>query len=101
LPALNDVFPIVDISAAGCRVEADPRLLKNSFGVGRRIWEGLVHVEDKLQVQLDLVIPRVYHEETVGLEFKVNRRGNHERKLSTLLGILAMGEVSTVSQQPT
>ena len=100
LPALNDAFPIVDLSAAGCRVEADPKLLRSSFGVGPRIWEGLVHVKDKLQVQLDLIIPRVYHEETVGLEFKVNRRGNHERKLSTLLGILAMGELNQVSQQP-
>lgn len=100
LPALDDMFPIVDLSAAGCRVEADPRLLKDSFSVGRRIWEGLIRVEDKMQVQLDLIIPRVYHEETVGLEFNVDRQGNHERKLSSLLGILAIGEVRPVSQQP-
>lgn len=100
LPALDDAFSIVDLSAAGCRVEADPGMLRKSFGVGRRIWEGLIRVEGKLQVQLDFIIPRVYHEETVGLQFNVNRQGNHESKLTSLLGILAIEEVSPPSRQP-
>ena len=100
LPALKDSFAIVDLSASGCRLEASPKLFRNSLGVKRRIWQGIIMVGERLRINLDLVIPRAYHEEAVGLEFVVNRSGNHDRDLTTLLGLLAIRETMPVCPQP-
>ena len=100
LPALEDSFAIVDLSASGCRLEASPKLFRNSLGVKRRIWQGIIMVGERLRINLDLVIPRAYHEEAVGLEFVVNRSGTHDRDLTTLLGLLAIRETMLVCPQP-
>ena len=100
LPALKDSFPILDLSAAGCRVDAEPGLVMNAFRVNRRLWEGIITVGEQLRVRLDLVIPRAYDKKTVGLEFKVNRGGRHGQQLTILLGTLAIREVRPQSLQP-
>ena len=100
LPALKDSFSILDLSAAGCRVDAEPRLVMNAFRLNRRLWEGMITVGEQLRVRLDLVIPRAYDNKTVGLEFKVNRGGRHSQHLTTLLGTLAIREVRPQSLQP-
>ena len=100
LPALKESFAIVDLSASGCRLEASPTLFRHSLGVKRRIWQGKIMVGERLRINLDLVIPRAYQDKTVGLEFVVNRSGNHNRDLTTLLGLLAIREVSPEYPRP-
>lgn len=100
LPALHESFSILDISAGGCRVDAEPDLVMKAFGVNRRFWDGMITVGERLRVPLDLVIPRTYHSEAVGFEFKVNRGRRHGQRLATLLGTLAMREVRPLSIQP-
>ena len=92
LPALKDSFSILDLSVGGCRVNAEPKFMRNAFKVNQRLWEGIITVGERFQVRLDLVIPRAYHDGTVGLEFKVNRGERYGQHLTTILGTLAMRE---------
>ena len=91
VPDLGEGFPIVDLSAAGCRIAAE-RGLQRALRLNRHFRKALIRLGDNLRVELVRLIPRVHLGEMVGLEFFVDRSSEHHGRLRLLLGSLAMSE---------
>ena len=100
LPSFGLDFPIMDLSAEGCRIKARPEIVADLFKMNREIMEGVIQVGERFHIALETMIPRAFLRETVGLEFNPRQDSGHKRNLSTLLGTLAMQEVHTHAPDP-
>ena len=94
MPALKDRFPIVDISSAGCRVEADAALLRESFKTRYRIWQGAIKVGNQVEIELNNIMPKVFLNNAVGMSFSLGRDARHQAQWSSLLGLLSLQELT-------
>ena len=100
LPSFGLDFPIMDLSAQGCRIRARPDIMADLFKMNRKILEGVIQVGERFHIALESMIPRVLLRETVGLEFNPRQDSGHKRNLRTLVGTLAMQEVLTHAPDP-
>lgn len=100
LPSLGLDFQIMDLSATGCRIKARPDFVNDLFRMNHKLMEGVIQVGERFHIALEAMIPRAHWREMVGLEFNPQQDSKHKRNLSTLLGTLAMQEVSTYAFNP-
>lgn len=100
LPSFGLDFPIMDLSAQGCRIMGRPDFVADLFRMNQKIMEGVIQVGEHFHIVLETMIPRVQLREMVGLEFNTRTDSGHKRNLTTLLGTLAMQEVNTYAPDP-
>ena len=100
IPDLGDNFRIVDLSATGCKIAIKTTSRWKSFKIGRSIGKSMIKVGDRMEIELDLMIPRAHANESVGMEFSVNGDGRNRQWLTVLLGTLGTMEVDAILPQP-
>ena len=91
IPDLHALLPIQDLSASGCRVMAETPHELSALQKTNRLQRGFIQLGNRVHIALVGLAPRMIHGRAVGLEFQVDSRESaHSRRLSLLLGTLAL-----------
>ena len=85
-------FRIVDLSAGGCKFQCPGSPALKQFPVGKPLQGGKIQLGDRVNVELEYLVPRAHLGSAVGCEFKVSANGLHAKYLQHLLISLEKSE---------
>lgn len=92
IPTKKGQYRIIDISMYGCKVFLDRVALNNKFEVGTKLSPATISIGGKVDIDLDSVVPRSQHKNTVGFQLVVGGDGSSGKYLSHFLTSLETAE---------
>lgn len=91
-------YRVINLSATGCRIFCRKQDSRHTFPVGESIAPTVLHLGNRIKVELETLTPRVIQRTSVGLEFTVSEEGLNMKYFDHLMVSLERSESSRLKE---